>query len=163
VLRGQYAVTIVSFREKSRCSVLREAERATPRTSSECSEITSLASRPVLVPRTSWRSSRSATSPKNQSQKHLSPSSEESSRLPLWSGCWKRKTGTGQMSGFATMTSAANLNHGKYQRIDRSPSTETDECLSCEPYVSNRYLTCPLLPSSARRFAPAVSDRHGLV
>ena len=47
------------------------------------------------------------------------------------------------MSGFMTMTAAANLNDGKYQRIDRSPSAETDECLSCEPYVSNRYLTCP--------------------
>src|SRR5271166_609621 len=50
------------------------------------------------------------------------------------------------------MIAAANLNHGKYQRIDRSPSTETDECLSCEPYVSDRYLTCPLLLSSSLFF-----------
>ena len=49
----------------------------------------------------------------------------------------KRKTGTGQMSGFVIMTAAANLNNGKYQRTDRSPSNETDECLSCEPYVSD--------------------------
>jgi hypothetical protein len=40
----------------------------------------------------------------------------------------KRKTGTGQRSGFVTMTAPANLNRRKYQRIDRSPSSETDEC-----------------------------------
>ena len=42
----------------------------------------------------------------------------------LWGGevLQKPKTGTGQMSEFVTMTAAANLNHGKYQRIDRSPA-----------------------------------------
>ena len=55
--------------------------------STGCSVRTFLVSRPAPVLGTSWRSSGSATSPKNQSRRHLLSSYMESSRLRHWIDC----------------------------------------------------------------------------